>query len=89
MDPNVALPFTSSVFSFVFAAFLIDAYGACMFMPKRRLIRYECDRPRAAATLRGLAVAAIAIPVNFVVSLPGAASDLVKGRLHSRGLLYT
>jgi hypothetical protein len=48
MDPNVALPFTSSVVSFVFAAFLIDLYSAYMFMPKRRFIRYERDRPGAA-----------------------------------------
>jgi hypothetical protein len=67
-----------------FVLILGALYSAYMFMPKRRLIRYERDRHGAAATIRGLGIAAIAIAVNFVVSLPGALSDLVKGRLHSR-----
>jgi hypothetical protein len=53
-------------------------YSAYMFMPKRRVIRYE--RGDRLAPL----VAAVAIPVNFVVSLPGALRDLVAGRLNSR-----
>jgi hypothetical protein len=55
-----------------------------MFMPKRRLIRYSLDTRRPPAFLANLALAVIAIPVNFVVSLPEALLALVRGRLHSR-----
>jgi len=58
---------------------------AYVFMPKRRVIRYSLARDRgAAAYLRNLARATVAIPVNFLVSLPGAIRDLVRGRLNSR-----
>jgi hypothetical protein len=59
-------------------------YSAYMFMPKRRLVRYERDRSGPVGAVAGLAVAAVAIPVNFVVSLPGALVALVRGQLHSR-----
>jgi hypothetical protein len=59
-------------------------YSAYMFMPKRRVIRYERDTSGTGATLRNTAVAAVAIPVNFLVSLPGALVALVRGRLNSR-----
>jgi hypothetical protein len=59
-------------------------YSAYMFMPKRRLVRYERDRRGPVGAVASLAVAAVAIPVNFVVSLPGALVALVRGRLHSR-----
>ncbi len=55
-------------------------YSAYMFMPKRRLIRYSRDGRGSV----GLVVAAIAIPVNFVASLPGAVLALVRGQLNSR-----
>jgi hypothetical protein len=59
-------------------------YSAYMFMPKSRLIRYERDGRGSLGVVLGLAIAAIAIPVNFVVSLPRALSALVRGRLNSR-----
>jgi hypothetical protein len=59
-------------------------YSAYMFMPKRRLIRYDRSDPRVAVRLAKLALAVVAIPVNFVASLPRAVADLVQGRLHSR-----
>jgi hypothetical protein len=61
-----------------FVLVLGAVYSAYMFMPKRRLIRYE----RAGRV--GPLIAAVAIPVNLVASLPGAVRDLVAGRLHSR-----
>ncbi len=69
-------------------------YSAYVFMPKRRLIRYSLRdaSPGAGPTgsmgrLRSiglLPIAAVAIVVNFLASLPGAVSDLVRGRLNSR-----
>jgi hypothetical protein len=53
-------------------------YSAYMFMPKRRVIRYE-----RAGRLAPV-VAAVAIPVNLVASLPGAVANRLAGRLHSR-----
>jgi len=68
-----------------FALTLGALYSAYMFMPKRRLIRYSLDPSLgAAAVLRGLLVAPVAIVVNFAASLPGAVTGLVRGRLHSR-----
>ena len=55
-----------------------------MFMPKRRVIRYERSDRGPASAIRAAAVAAVAIPVNFVVSLPGALLALVRGQLNSR-----
>jgi hypothetical protein len=59
-------------------------YSAYMFMPKRRMIRYRRDGDGPARDFVNLAIAAVAIPVNFVVSLPGALVALARGRLHSR-----
>jgi len=70
-------------------------YSAYVFMPKKRVIRYSLrDADREAGPAAGLAgrarsiallpVAAVAIVVNFVASLPGAVNDLVRGRLNSR-----
>lgn len=56
-------------------------YSAYVFMPKRRIIRYDLDRGRSPVTL---GVAAIALVVNFVASLPGAIVALLSGRLNSR-----
>lgn len=53
-------------------------YSSYMFMPKRRVIRYE------RRGWVGVLVAVVAIPVNFVASLPGALAQLARGRLHSR-----
>jgi len=59
-------------------------YSAYMFMPKRRVIRYEREGHDVPGAIRAAAVAAVAIPVNFVASLPGAALALVRGQLNSR-----
>jgi len=54
-------------------------------MPKRRVVRYTLARGQALpARLRNLATAVVAIPVNFVVSLPGAVRALIQGQLNSR-----
>ncbi len=59
-------------------------YSAYVFMPKRRVIRYSLAGRRGPALIGVLVVAVVAVPVNFVASLPGAAVALVRGRLHSR-----
>jgi hypothetical protein len=59
-------------------------YSAYMFMPKRRVIRYDLSDRRPALFAVNLLRGAIAIPVNFVVSLPGAVGELVRGHLNSR-----
>lgn len=62
-------------------------YSAYVFMPKQRVIRYSLRDGDGLLSLRTVAmlpVAAVAIPVNFVASLPGAVNALVRGRLHSR-----
>jgi hypothetical protein len=68
-----------------FALTLGALYSAYMFMPKRRLIRYHINRADGAARfLANLAIAPVAITVNFIVSVPGAVRDLLLGRLPSR-----
>jgi hypothetical protein len=68
-----------------FSLVLGGIYSTYIFMPKRRLIRYSLDRGQGAARWLGnLALAPIGIAVNLVASLPGAAADLVRGRLNSR-----
>jgi hypothetical protein len=68
-----------------FALGLGALYSAYVFMPKRRLIRYSLSRGQGSpAYVRNLAIAVVAIPVNFVASLPGALRDLGRGRLNSR-----
>ena len=60
-------------------------YSAYVFMPKRRLIRYELHRGQSAPSFLGnLLVAPIAIGVNFVVSLPRAITGLFDGTTNSR-----
>lgn len=58
-------------------------YSAYVYMPKRRLIRYERDGG-VARTVVGLPIALVAVIVNFLASLPGALVALVRGRLNSR-----
>jgi hypothetical protein len=60
-------------------------FSAYVFMPKRRVIRYDLDRRQGAAGfLANLVLAIVAVPVNLVASLPGALAALVSGRLNSR-----
>ena len=67
-----------------FALVLGALYSAYMFMPKRRLIRYDLSDRRPGPFAVNLVRGAVAIPVNFVVSLPGAVAELLRGRLNSR-----
>jgi hypothetical protein len=60
-------------------------FSAYMFMPKRRLIRYNVDRGQPIGALLGnIGRASVGFPVNLLASLPGAAAALVAGRLNSR-----
>ena len=68
-----------------FALTLGALYSAYVFMPKVRVIRYSIVRGQPAGRLlANLAVAPLAVIVNFVASLPGAIVALVSGRLNSR-----
>jgi hypothetical protein len=68
-----------------FALALGALYSAYVFMPKVRIVRYTLSRERGLARYAAsLAVAAVAIPVNFAASLPGALVQLVQGRLNTR-----
>jgi hypothetical protein len=60
-------------------------FSAYVFMPKRRVLPYSIDPNQPGDHfLFNLLIAPIALAVNFAASLPGAARDLVRGRLHSR-----
>lgn len=68
-----------------FALALGALYSTYMFMPRRRLIRYDLVRSAGPVRLAAnLLVAAGAIPVNLVASIPGTVTALIGGRLHSR-----
>jgi hypothetical protein len=76
-------PFFNITGAFVLS--LGAVYSAYIFMPKRRLIRYEIRRDRGVgAFVRGLLVGPIAVPVNLVASLPGAVRALLDGTINSR-----
>jgi hypothetical protein len=60
-------------------------FSAYVFMPKRRVLGYSLDpNQKGDNFLFNLIISPIALVVNFVASLPGAAKALVQGRLHSR-----
>jgi hypothetical protein len=60
-------------------------FSAYVFMPKRRVLPYSLDAEQPGDSfLFNLAIAPVAIAVNFVASLPGAVRALVTGRIHSR-----
>jgi hypothetical protein len=60
-------------------------FSAYMFMPKRRVLPYSLDPNQPGDHfLFNMSIALVAIPVNFVASLPGAVRALFAGRLHSR-----
>ena len=68
-----------------FALALGALYSTYVFMPKRRVVRYDLSRSRGIVRfLANLALAPVAITVNLVASVPGAAAALASGRLHSR-----
>jgi hypothetical protein len=61
---------------------VISAY---MFMAKKRLLPYSLDPNQPGDQfLFNLCIAPVAIVVNLVASLPGAARELASGRIHSR-----
>ncbi len=60
-------------------------FSAYIFMPKRRMLDYSLDAGQSGDQfLFNIFLAIVAIPVNFVVSLPGAIKALFTGRIHSR-----
>jgi hypothetical protein len=60
-------------------------FSAYVFMPKRRVLPYSLDpNQKGDHFLFNMLIALVALPVNFLASLPGALGDLVRGRLHSR-----
>jgi hypothetical protein len=67
-------------------ALLLGAiFSTYVFMPKRRVLPYSLDPNQPGDQfLFNLVIAAVAIPVNFVASLPGAARALIAGKIHSR-----
>ena len=67
-------------------ALLLGAlFSAYVFMPKKRVLGYSLDPGQSGDSfLFNLCIAVVAIPVNLVASLPGAARELAAGRLHSR-----
>jgi hypothetical protein len=60
-------------------------FSAWIFMPKKRVLAYSLDpNQKGDSFIFNLIISLVALPVNFVASLPGALRDLVRGRLHSR-----
>lgn len=60
-------------------------FSAYVFMPKRRVLPYSLDPNQPGDHfIFNLLIAIVALPVNFIASLPGAIVDLLRGRLHSR-----
>lgn len=68
-----------------FSLFLGALFSTYTLMPRHTILAYTLDPDQPAARrLAGMAVAAVAIPVNFLASLPGAFRALLAGRLDSR-----
>jgi hypothetical protein len=68
-----------------FALILGAVFSTYVFMPKKRVLAYSLDPNQPGDQfLFNLLIAPVAILVNFVVSLPGAARALLTGRIHSR-----
>src|SRR6188472_3665152 len=68
-----------------FALILGAIFSTYVFMPKKRVLPYSLDpNQKGDEFLFNLLIAPVAIPVNLVASLPGAARALVEGKLHSR-----
>ena len=68
-----------------FALILGAVFSTYVFMPKRRVLAYSLDPNQPGDEfLFNLLIAPVAIIVNLVASLPGAARALLAGRLHSR-----
>ena len=73
----------TGAFSLLFGA-LFSAY---VFMPKRRVLAYSLDPGQPFDQfLFNLVIGAVAVPVNFVASIPRAIRSFREGTLHSRVL---
>ena len=60
-------------------------FSAYIFMPKKRVLDYSLDPGQPGDQfLFNIIIACVAIPVNFVASIPGAIVALLTGRIHSR-----
>jgi hypothetical protein len=60
-------------------------FSAYIFMPKKRVLDYSLDAGQSGDQfLFNVFLAFVAVPVNFVASLPGAILALFTGRIHSR-----
>ena len=60
-------------------------FSAYIFMPKKRVLDYSLDAGQSGDQfLFNLFIAIVAVPVNFLASLPGAVKALVTGNIHSR-----
>jgi hypothetical protein len=88
---GVSMPGTARTLSFVMnipgglSLVLGALFSAYIFMPKRRVLDYSLDPGQPAEHVVFNAIlAVVAIPVNFVASLPVALKALVTGRIHSR-----
>jgi hypothetical protein len=68
-----------------FALILGAVFSTYVFMPKRRVLAYSLDPgQKGDEFLFNLLIAPVAITVNLIASLPGAARALLTGRIHSR-----
>ena len=60
-------------------------FSAYIFMPKKRVLDYSLDAGQSGDQfLFNIFLACVAVPVNFVASLPGAIRALITGKIHSR-----
>jgi hypothetical protein len=60
-------------------------FSAYIFMPKKRVLDYSLDAGQSGDQfLFNIFLAIVAMPVNFVASVPGAVAALFTGRIHSR-----
>jgi hypothetical protein len=68
-----------------FALVLGAIFSTYVFMPKRRVLPYSLDPEQPGDEfLFNLLIAPVAIVVNLVASLPGAARAMAEGTIHSR-----
>jgi hypothetical protein len=60
-------------------------FSAYTFMPKRRVLDYSLDEAQSGDQyLFNMFLAVVAIPVNFIASIPGALAAFARGTLHPR-----
>jgi hypothetical protein len=68
-----------------FALVLGALYSTYVFMPKKRVVRYDLRRDQGIGRFAAnLALAPIAITVNLIASVPGTVTALFRGELNSR-----